>query len=88
MSTTHEVFNQPPPLVGHDVAEDAALLEAVAREGAGRAVDDLHRLGKLAGTAEPQRWAVEANRYEPRLVTHDRYGNRVDEVEFHPPGTR
>jgi putative acyl-CoA dehydrogenase len=84
VSSTHEVFNQPPPLIGHDVAEDAALLEAVAREGAGRAVDDLHRLGKLAGTAEPQRWAVEANRYEPRLVTHDRYGNRVDEVEFHP----
>ncbi|MFI5891556.1 acyl-CoA dehydrogenase family protein [Actinoplanes sp. NPDC051513] len=82
--TTHEVFNQPPPLVDYDVSADAALLAGVAREGAPWAVGDLHRLGKLAGTAEPQRWADEANRYEPRLVTHDRYGHRVDEVEFHP----
>ena len=80
----HEVVNQPPPLVDYDVAADAALLEAVEREGAGWAGDDLHRLGKLAGTAEPQRWADEANRYPPRLITHDRYGHRVDEVEFHP----
>jgi putative acyl-CoA dehydrogenase len=84
VSATHEVFNQPPPLVDYDVSADAALLAGVAREGAPWAVGDLHRLGKLAGTAEPQRWADEANRYEPRLVTHDRYGHRVDEVEFHP----
>jgi putative acyl-CoA dehydrogenase len=81
---THEVVNQPPPLVGHDIAADPALLEAVTREGAGWAVDDLHRLGKLGGTAEAQRWADEANRYEPRLLTHDRYGHRIDEVDFHP----
>jgi len=84
VSATHEVFNQPPPLVDYDVAADAALLAGVAREGAPWAVGDLHRLGKLAGTAEPQRWADDANRYEPRLVTHDRYGHRIDEVEFHP----
>jgi putative acyl-CoA dehydrogenase len=82
--TTHEVFNQAPPLVDYDVSADAALLAGVAREGAPWAVGDLHRLGKLAGTAEAQRWADEANRYEPRLITHDRYGHRVDEVEFHP----
>ena len=81
---THEVVNQPPPLVDYDIAADPALLEAVAREGAGWAVGDLHRLGKLGGTAEPQRWADEANRHEPRLLTHDRYGHRIDEVEFHP----
>nr|WP_221377163.1 acyl-CoA dehydrogenase family protein [Actinoplanes polyasparticus] len=81
---THEVFNQAPPLVDCDVAADAGLLGAVEREGAAWAVGDLHRLGKLAGTAEAQRWAEEANRYEPRLLTHDRYGHRVDEVEFHP----
>ncbi|MFC7531080.1 isovaleryl-CoA dehydrogenase [Actinoplanes sp. GCM10030250] len=81
---THQVFNQPPPLTGHDVAEDAALREAAEREGAGWAAGDLHRLGKLAGDAEAQRWADEANRYEPRLLTHDRYGHRLDEVEFHP----
>ncbi|MCA2218942.1 acyl-CoA dehydrogenase family protein [Jidongwangia harbinensis] len=81
---THEVLNQPPPLVDHDVAADPALLDAVTREGAGWAVDDLHRLGRLAGTAEPQRWAEDADRYPPRLRTHDRYGHRIDEVEFHP----
>jgi len=81
---THEVFNQPPPLVDYDVAADDALLAAVRREGAPWAAGDLHRLGKLAGTAEPQRWADEANRHEPRLITHDRYGHRVDEVDFHP----
>jgi putative acyl-CoA dehydrogenase len=81
---THEVFNQAPPLVDYDIAEDAALLEALTREGAGWATGDLHRLGKLGGTEQAQRWADEANRYEPRLVTHDRYGRRVDEVEFHP----
>jgi putative acyl-CoA dehydrogenase len=84
MSPTHEVVNQAPPLVDHDVAADAALLAGVAREGAGWAVGDLHRLGRLAGSAEPQRWADQANRQEPRLVTHDRFGHRVDEVEFHP----
>jgi putative acyl-CoA dehydrogenase len=82
--STHQVVNQPPPLVDYDVADDAALTEAVAREGAGWALDDLHRLGRLAGSAEPQRWADDANRYEPRLLTHDRYGHRLDEVEFHP----
>ena len=84
MSATHEVFNQAPPLVDYDVSADAALLAGTAREGAPWATGDLHRLGKLAGTAEPQQWAEEANRHEPRLRTHDRYGNRIDEVEFHP----
>src|SRR3954468_23498809 len=81
---THEVVNQPPPLAGHDIAADAALLDGLARHGAGWAADELHRLGKLGGQPEAQRWAEEANRYEPRLLTHDRYGHRVDEVEFHP----
>ncbi|WUD72663.1 acyl-CoA dehydrogenase family protein [Streptomyces sp. NBC_00510] len=81
---THEVTNQAPPLVGHDVADDDVLLEGVRREGAGWYVDDLHRLGRLAGSEQVQRWAEEANRYEPVLRTHDRYGNRVDEVDFHP----
>jgi putative acyl-CoA dehydrogenase len=84
VSATHEVLNQVPPLTGHDVAADTALLAGVAREGAPWAVGDLHRLGRLAGTAEAQHWADEANRHEPRLLTHDRYGHRIDEVEFHP----
>ncbi|MBD0710438.1 MULTISPECIES: acyl-CoA dehydrogenase family protein [unclassified Streptomyces] len=81
---THEVTNQPPPLVGHDVADDAVLLEGVRREGAEWCLDDLHRIGRRAGSEEVQRWADEANRHEPELRTHDRYGNRVDEIDFHP----
>ncbi len=84
MAATHEVSNQVPPLLGHDVAADPALLEAVVREGAGWCLDDLHRLGRLAGTEQAQRWGDEANRHTPVLRTHDRYGHRVDEVDFHP----
>lgn len=81
---THEVTNQAPPLTGHDVADDPVLLEGLRREGAGWYADDLHRLGRLTGSEQVQRWAEEANRCEPLLRTHDRYGNRIDEVDFHP----
>ncbi|MCU1600138.1 MAG: Acyl-CoA dehydrogenase, C-terminal domain [Frankiales bacterium] len=84
MASTHDVTNQAPPLVGHDLAEDAALLSGLEREGAGWYADDLHRVGVRAGTAEAQLWGVQANENEPVLVTHDRYGHRIDEVEFHP----
>ena len=83
-AATHVVTNQAPPLVGHDVAADAALLAGLDREGAGWHTDDLHRLGRLAGSEEVQRWGDEANRFEPELRTHDRFGHRVDEVDFHP----
>ena len=82
---THEVTNQPPPLEGYDVfAADAALVEAVEREGAGWAADDLHALGRLAGSPEAIAWGFEANRHEPELRTHDRYGHRIDAVAYHP----
>ncbi|MEY9846909.1 putative acyl-CoA dehydrogenase [Streptacidiphilus sp. BW17] len=81
---THEVTNQVPPLVGHDVAADPVLIEGLHREGAGWYEEDLHRVGRLAGSEEVQHWADQANRHEPELRTHDRYGNRIDEVEFHP----
>ncbi|MFE1951790.1 acyl-CoA dehydrogenase family protein [Streptomyces sp. NPDC059524] len=83
-AVTHEVANQAPPLTGHDVADDPVLLEGVRREGAAWSLDDLHRIGRRAGSEEVRRWAEEANTYEPALRTHDRYGNRVDEVDFHP----
>ena len=83
-TATHEVTNQPPPLVGHDVAADAALLSGLEREGAGWHTADLHRLGRRAGTEQAQQWGDQANRNEPELRTHDRVGNRIDEVEFHP----
>jgi putative acyl-CoA dehydrogenase len=80
-----DVANQPPPLVGHDVfSGDRALVEATTREGAGWAEERLRALGRKAGTAEAMGWGTLANDFPPRLRTHDRYGNRVDEVEYHP----
>ncbi|WP_406002688.1 acyl-CoA dehydrogenase family protein [Streptomyces sp. NBC_00829] len=82
--TTHDVFNQVPELVGHDTAEDPALLDGLVREGAGWATAEVHRLGRLSGSAEAQEWGRLANEHPPVLRTHDRYGHRVDTVEFHP----
>jgi putative acyl-CoA dehydrogenase len=83
--STHEVFNQPPPLENYNLfVQDSALVEAVRREEAGWAEESLRELGQLAGTPEAINWGFEANRYTPVLRTHDRYGHRIDEVEFHP----
>lgn len=81
---THTVTNQSPPLTGHDTADDAALLSALEREGAGWAAGELHELGRLAGGEQAQEWGRLANEHPPVLRTHDRYGNRIDAVEFHP----
>ncbi|MDX3630683.1 acyl-CoA dehydrogenase family protein [Streptomyces europaeiscabiei] len=81
---THDVTNQPPPLAPYDASEDVALLEGLRREGAEWAEKDVRRLGLTAGGVEAQEWAEQANRYTPELRTHDRYGNRVDEADFHP----
>ncbi|GAA2871439.1 acyl-CoA dehydrogenase family protein [Streptosporangium fragile] len=81
---THDVFNQAHPLSGHDVSADAALVEGVTREGAGWATGELHRLGVLAGSEQAREWGRLANEHPPVLRTHDRYGRRIDEVEFHP----
>ncbi|ALG11172.1 acyl-CoA dehydrogenase family protein [Kibdelosporangium phytohabitans] len=81
---THEVANQPPPHSPYDASADTALLEGLRREGAGWAEEDIRRFGKLAGSEEAQLWAEQANTNEPVLRTVDRYGNRVDEVDFHP----
>ncbi|WP_434975428.1 acyl-CoA dehydrogenase family protein [Streptomyces mesophilus] len=81
---THEVTNQAPPLTGHNPAEDAVLLEGIRREGAEWHIEDLRRFGELVGSEEARTWADQANRHEPELRTHDRYGHRIDEVDFHP----
>ncbi|WP_330341477.1 DNA alkylation response protein [Streptomyces sp. NBC_00557] len=81
---THDVTNQAPPLAPYDASDDPALLEGLRREGAGWAEEDIRRLGARAGSVEAQEWGELANRHEPVLRTHDRYGHRVDEVEFHP----
>ncbi|MFB7322570.1 acyl-CoA dehydrogenase family protein [Streptomyces sp. NPDC056190] len=87
--STHTVTNQPPPLVGYDVfAADQALAEAVGRHVETGLLDEvraeLTTLGRAAGSAQAQEWGAQANENPPRLRTHDRYGHRVDEVEFHP----
>ena len=84
MARTHEVFNQVPPLAGYNVAEDPALLEGLRREGADWAEESLLKLGELAGTEHAQELGRLANENPPVLRTHDKYGNRIDEVEFHP----
>lgn len=82
--TTHEVLNQPPPLAGYNVFDaDLALREGVRREAAAWAEDRGHALGAVAGS-EALTWGFQANSYPPVLKTHDRYGHRIDEVEFHP----
>ncbi|WP_055525455.1 acyl-CoA dehydrogenase family protein [Streptomyces graminilatus] len=88
-ASTHTVTNQVPPLVGYDLfTADKALVAAVERhldpgllDGAR---DDLSTLGRSAGSAQVQEWGALANDNPPKLRTHDRYGNRIDEVEFHP----
>ncbi len=82
---THEVLNQATPLVGHNVfAGDQVLVEALRREGGDWAEQRATEVGAFSGSEQAQRWGREANENEPRLVTHDRFGHRVDEVEFHP----
>jgi putative acyl-CoA dehydrogenase len=84
-SQTHSVFNQVPPLEDVDVfSSNVPLVEAVEREGAGWVRERAAALGRLIG-GEPQRlWGPDANQNKPVLHTHDRYGNRIDEVVFHP----
>ena len=81
---TDEALNQPPPLEVNLFAADRVLREAVDREGASWARAQLLELGQLAGSRAAQVWATQANENPPRLRTHDRYGSRIDEVEFHP----
>ncbi|WP_156723780.1 isovaleryl-CoA dehydrogenase [Streptomyces apocyni] len=84
MPATHEVTNQVPPLTGYDVANDPALLEGLRREGAAWAEEEVRELGLRAGGEQAQEWARVVEKNPPVLHTHDRYGHRIDEVEFHP----
>ncbi|MFJ6634912.1 acyl-CoA dehydrogenase family protein [Streptomyces sp. NPDC091376] len=88
-TSTHTVTNQAPPLVAYDVfAADRALTEAVERHLdpglLGTARQELSELGRTAGSAQAQRWGAQADENPPVLRTHDRYGHRIDEVDFHP----
>lgn len=80
-----EVFNQPPPLEDYNMfAHDVPLQEALRREGGDWAEEQVSEFGALMGRAETLRLGEQANRHPPVLRTHDRFGRRVDEVEFHP----
>lgn len=80
-----EGSNQVSPLTGYNLfSTDSTLVEAVKREGASWAMDQISELGETLGTAEAQNWGIEANANAPVLHTHDRNGNRRDEVLFHP----
>ena len=82
---THAVVNQAPPLVDYNLFKaDGVLVEALEREGAGWARARLEEFGRLTGTEEAIRWGFQANENPPVLHTHDRFGHRIDEVEFHP----
>jgi len=84
VAAAHEVLNQPPPLEPYNVFdEDRPLVEALAREGGGWAAERVRSVGEIAG-GEGVEWGRQANEHPPVLRTHDRYGHRIDEVEFHP----
>jgi len=84
-ATTHEVKNQPAPLLDYNPYQlDRALREAIEREGAGQSAESLYAFGALTGSAEVIGWGEQANLNPPQLHSHDRHGNRIDEVRFHP----
>ena len=83
--TTHEVFNQPQPLVDYNLFEGNRALQAALKLNA-PALDTapLSVLGAKLGSAEMQTHARLANTRTPELRSHDRFGRRIDQVEFHP----
>ena len=84
MSETHVVTNQVPPLTDCNPATAPVLIEAMIREGGGWGLDEVTELGALSVGATAQRWGDLADRNVPVLHTHDRYGHRIDEIEYDP----
>jgi len=77
--------NQPPPLVGFNAwSDDRVLQQAVERAGGGWIAERAKQMGGLVGSERLQALAAQANRYVPELKSHDRFGNRIDAVEYHP----
>ena len=77
--------NQPPPFENRNLyLADRALQETTAREGAAWAHEDLAQWGEQLGRTETFELAARANRFGPELRTHDRFGERIDEVAFDP----
>ncbi|SEJ78484.1 MULTISPECIES: isovaleryl-CoA dehydrogenase [unclassified Variovorax] len=85
MATTHEVFNQPAPLVDYNLFDThRSLRDALKFNAPTLQTTQLHELGATLGSAGMQAHARLANVHTPELHTHDRFGRRIDEVEFHP----
>ena len=84
MPDTHVVTNQVPPLENYNPASSPVLIEALIREGGQWGLDEVTELGALAGSRRAIRWGELADRNQPILHTHDRYGHRIDEVEYDP----
>ncbi|MBX3633098.1 MAG: acyl-CoA dehydrogenase family protein, partial [Simplicispira sp.] len=85
LADTHQVENVSCELADYNMyAQDHALREAVQRDGAAWAEADLLRFGQLTGSAEYLEQGHLANKHQPELETHDRFGNRIDLVKFHP----
>ncbi len=84
-SATLEVLNQPPARVNYNLfSTDAVLASALDREGAAWARARLVDFGSQVGSEEVIRWGFQANENPPVLRTHDRFGHRIDEIDFHP----
>ncbi|MET3392112.1 putative acyl-CoA dehydrogenase [Variovorax sp. 1140] len=85
MDSTHEVFNQPEPLVDYNLFDtNRPLRDALKFNAPALQTTQLHELGATLGSAGMQAHARLANVHTPELHTHDRFGRRIDEVEFHP----
>jgi putative acyl-CoA dehydrogenase len=84
MPDTHVVTNQVPPLQDYNPASSPVLVEALIREGGQWGLEELNELGAINGSREAARWGELADRHRPVLHTHDKYGHRVDEVEYDP----
>jgi putative acyl-CoA dehydrogenase len=77
--------NQSVPLEDYDTLHaDRPLAEALTREGAGWVRERAHALGALAGSAEILQAGREANANKPVFRPFDRFGHRIDEVDYHP----
>ena len=82
---THSVTNQPPPFEDINLfTSDLALQHALGHAGGAMHAERLSAFGARTGSAEVAEWAMQANKNVPQLKTFDRYGQRIDEVEFHP----
>jgi putative acyl-CoA dehydrogenase len=82
---THDVINQPPPLPPHNLLDgDLILRQAVEREGAAWALERIRKLGAVLGSEQVAEFSRVANRFPPELRTFDRFGQRIDQVDYHP----